>query len=161
MAQHFCPCSIGQSKSGPCLTGKNEETRGTQSFRMPGGETAQECLGSSINNSYNHLLYGGKLTLRHKEWNHPRSVAEEARQPDPGGDPMLSLCYPTPSPPCPSLLFCLMTFLQINLFIFNWRIIALYYHVPFCHTSTWISHRYTYVPTLLKLPPIFHPSLPL
>ena len=28
---------------------------------------------------------------------------------------------------------------------FNWRIIALQYHVGLCHTSTQISHRYTYV----------------
>ena len=34
-------------------------------------------------------------------------------------------------------LFCL------NLFIFNWRIIALQYCVGFCHISTWISHRDT------------------
>ena len=26
----------------------------------------------------------------------------------------------------------------------NWRIIALQYFVGFCHTSTWISYRYTY-----------------
>ena len=32
------------------------------------------------------------------------------------------------------------------LFIFNWRIIALQYCVSFCHISTWISHRHTYVP---------------
>ena len=39
-------------------------------------------------------------------------------------------------------------------FIFNWRIIVLLYCVSFCHTSTWISHRYTYVP-----PPTWsHPS---
>ena len=44
------------------------------------------------------------------------------------------------------------------LFIFNWRIIALQYHVGFCHTTTWISHRYTYVPSLLSLPPT---SLPI
>ena len=31
-------------------------------------------------------------------------------------------------------------------FIFNWRIITLQYCVGFCHTSTWISHRYTHVP---------------
>ena len=37
-----------------------------------------------------------------------------------------------------------------NLFIFNWRTIALQYCVGFCHTSTWISHRYTYVPSLLN-----------
>ena len=32
--------------------------------------------------------------------------------------------------------------------IFNWRIIALQYCVVFSHTSTWISHRHTYVPSL-------------
>jgi len=41
---------------------------------------------------------------------------------------------------------------------FNWRIIALHNFVVFCQTSTWISHRYTYTPFLLKLPPI---SLPI
>ena len=43
------------------------------------------------------------------------------------------------------------------LFIFNWRIIALQYRVGFCHTSTWISHRCTYVPSFLNLllPPFF------
>ena len=43
-------------------------------------------------------------------------------------------------------LFCLTSF------IFNWRIIALQDCVGFCHTSAWISHRYTYVPSLLNLP---------
>ena len=37
--------------------------------------------------------------------------------------------------------------------IFNWRIIALQYWFGFCHAATWINHRYTYVPSLLKLPP--------
>ena len=32
-----------------------------------------------------------------------------------------------------------------NLFNLNWRIITLQYCVGFCHVSTWISHRYTYV----------------
>ena len=32
-----------------------------------------------------------------------------------------------------------------NVFIFNWRIIALQYCVSFCHTSTCISHWHTYV----------------
>ena len=41
----------------------------------------------------------------------------------------------------------------LNLFIFSWRIIALQYCVGFCQTSTWFSHRFTYVPFLLKLPP--------
>ena len=42
----------------------------------------------------------------------------------------------------------------IYLFYFNWRIIALLYCVGFRHTSTWISHRYTYVPSLLSFPPL-------
>ena len=41
------------------------------------------------------------------------------------------------------------------IFIFNWRIIALQFCVAFCHTSTWISHRYTHVASLLNLPPTF------
>ena len=37
----------------------------------------------------------------------------------------------------------LLSFLK-NVFIFNWRIIALQYCIGFCQTSTWINHRYTY-----------------
>ena len=33
---------------------------------------------------------------------------------------------------------------------FYWKIIALQYCVGFCHISTWISYRYTYVPSLLN-----------
>ena len=43
-------------------------------------------------------------------------------------------------------------FFLIHLF-FNWRIIALQNWVGFCQTSLWISHRYTHVPSLWKLPP--------
>ena len=58
-------------------------------------------------------------------------------------------------------LFCCF-YLLLNLFIFSWRIIVLQYGKSFCHTSTWISHRYTYVPSLLNLPPTSHPfPLPL
>ena len=54
----------------------------------------------------------------------------------------------------PYLFFCIK-----KLFIFNWRIIALQYCVGFCHISTWISHSYTYVRSLLNLPPTpSHPS---
>ena len=42
-------------------------------------------------------------------------------------------------------------FFLINLF-FYWRIIALQNFAVFCQTSTWISHRYTYILSLLKLP---------
>ena len=49
-------------------------------------------------------------------------------------------------------------FFFLLLFIFNWRVITLQYCVGFCHTSTWISHRYTCVPFLLNLLPTSHPS---
>ena len=39
-------------------------------------------------------------------------------------------------------------------FFLNWRIIALQNFADFCQTSTWISHRYTYIPSLLNRPPI-------
>ena len=48
-----------------------------------------------------------------------------------------------------------------NWFIFYWRIIALQNFAIFCQTSIWISHRYTYIPSLLELPPISLPILPL
>ena len=46
-------------------------------------------------------------------------------------------------------------------FFFNWRIIALQCNVGFCHTLTWISHKYTYIPSLLNLPsnPALRPPL--
>ena len=52
-------------------------------------------------------------------------------------------------------------FLFFTLFIFHWRIIALQYYVGFCRTSTWISHRYTHVPSLLNLSLNPIPSRPL
>ena len=55
----------------------------------------------------------------------------------------------------------LAPFLLLDLFLiflfFNWRIIALQNFV-FCQTSTWISRRYTYIPSLLNLPPPPHSS---
>ena len=50
------------------------------------------------------------------------------------------------------------------LFIFNWKIIASQHCAGFCHTSTWISHRYTYIPpswTSLSPPtPSPHQAIP-
>ena len=49
--------------------------------------------------------------------------------------------------------FSLVLFSWISL-IFNWKIIALQCYVGFCYTSVWISHKQTYVPSLLSfLPP--------
>ena len=42
--------------------------------------------------------------------------------------------------------------------IFYCKIFASKYCAGFCHTSTRISHRNTYVPSLWNLHPIFHPS---
>ena len=42
-------------------------------------------------------------------------------------------------------------------FIFNWRVTALQYCNGFCHIPTWITHRCTYVLSLLKFPPTFLP----
>ena len=45
--------------------------------------------------------------------------------------------------------------------IFYWRILASQNFAVFCQTSTWTSHRYTYIPSLLKLSPISLPIPPL
>ena len=37
--------------------------------------------------------------------------------------------------------------------IFGWRIMVLQRCVGFCHTTMWISRKYTYIPSLLNLPP--------
>ena len=56
------------------------------------------------------------------------------------------------------LLSCFKIY-SLNFFL-NWRIIHLQY-CGFCHTSTWIIHRYTYTPSLLNPTPISYPILPL
>ena len=47
----------------------------------------------------------------------------------------------------------LLSLIRSHLFIFNWIIIALQCCVGFCHTTTWINHKYTYVPSLVNLAP--------
>ena len=58
------------------------------------------------------------------------------------------------------ILFLFFFFVFFFLFIFNQRIIALQYCVGICHTTTWVSHKYTHVPSLLNLlpPPPPHPT---
>ena len=48
---------------------------------------------------------------------------------------------------------------EIYLLIFNRRMIALQYCVSFCHASTWINHRHTYISSILNLPFTSHPIL--
>ena len=45
------------------------------------------------------------------------------------------------------------------LLFFNWRIAALQCCASFCSTTTWITGKYTYIPSLLSLLP--HPISPL
>ena len=59
-------------------------------------------------------------------------------------------------PPECSIYFCF-----VFKFIFNLRTIALHCCIVFCHTITWISRKYTYIPSLLNLPPTPNPILPL
>ena len=59
---------------------------------------------------------------------------------------------------CPFLHICCQYSLKIFLFIFNWLMIGLQYCFDFCHSSTWINHRCTYVPpSWVSLPPPAHP----
>ena len=51
-------------------------------------------------------------------------------------------------------------FIIFLIYFFYWRIIASQNFAVFCQTSTWISHKYTYIPSLLNLPPISLPSHP-
>ena len=46
------------------------------------------------------------------------------------------------------------------LICFLLQIIAFWNFVSYCQTWTWISHRFTYIPSLLNLPPISLPSHP-
>lgn len=56
-------------------------------------------------------------------------------------------------------VFCFVL-LSFILFLIR-RLTTLQYYDGFWHTPTWISRRYTYVPTLLNLPPTFLPFSPL
>ena len=57
--------------------------------------------------------------------------------------------------------YCISSSIFLSPLIFNWRIITLQHCVGFCHRSTWISHRYTHVLSLLKLFPASYPISPL
>ena len=83
----------------------------------------------------------------------------------------LSLLYTLPNSDFSVILFYILNlfifykFIYKNLFIYKilfiYFIIALQNCVGFCQTSTWNSHKYTYTPFLLNLPPISLPTPPL
>ena len=51
------------------------------------------------------------------------------------------------------LFVCFVFCCEMGIFFsFYWRIIALQNFVVFCQTSTWISHRYTYIPEKATAP---------
>ena len=95
------------------------------------------------------LVFGGTSVLLHSgcTLSHPINYAQ-------------GVCLSTSSPTHYFLGFSWHSFKWVQkgilwfvFKIFNWRIIALEYCTGFYHTSTWISHRYTYVPSLLSFPP--------
>ena len=58
-----------------------------------------------------------------------------------------------------SLIFYFYIFSVLNVFVFNWKIIALQYYVGFCQISACISHLCTYIFSSLNLLPTSHPIL--
>ena len=60
----------------------------------------------------------------------------------------------------PCWWFTFIFFIFIIYLFFKWRIIALLNFVVFCQISTWLSHRYTYVSSLLSSLPSLSPSHP-
>ena len=51
----------------------------------------------------------------------------------------------------------MVLFFFFFLFFFNWKIIGLQCCAGFCHTAMQIRYRYTYMPSLLNLPPTLSP----
>ena len=64
-------------------------------------------------------------------------------------------CYKEPKDPQDYVFLVTPILLFLN--YFNWRVITLQYCDGFCHRATGMSHRYTYVPSLLNLAPTFLP----
>ena len=102
-----------------------------------------------------HFKKAGKANIREikKFWHPGMSEALSKSVTEPRAKKCSFYIFPFLSPHPPHL--------KKYIFVFNWRIITLQYCVDFCHTSTWIKHRYTCVPSLLNLSPTFHPIPPL
>ena len=69
------------------------------------------------------------------------------------------VCFITPRRCCRVVGLCLFIYLFIGiLFFFNGSIIALQCCAGFCRTTTCISHKDAYIPSLLIISPIPHPT---
>ena len=73
---------------------------------------------------------------------------------------VFSLCFPMKINHKLEYLLCQSTCPDL-FFLLNWRIISLQYCVGFCHLSTWIRHRETYIPSVLNLCLTSHSTPPL
>ena len=72
---------------------------------------------------------------------------------------VVNSCFPAKcfSDTLPSLIFCFIMVYH-RMFFFNWKIIALRRCVSFWYTTMWISYKYTYIHSLLSIPPELHLS---
>ena len=137
--------------------------------------TFQPQWGLCLASRYWRHCYQGRNLLSHQtegvcdaavltQWSHVCLQVEGTLPPRMHCPPTYDLHFFTSLPQLPAVSTCQLpsppTHFLNFLFIFNWRIIALQYWFDFCHTSTWISHRYAYVLSLLNLPPVSHPFPP-
>ena len=84
------------------------------------------------------------LMCNHQVWAHEKASSLTLKSDyltNINPQPLTNLIFPSRKQKYQTLLSYIS-----NVFFFNWRIMASQYCVDFCHTITWISFKYTYVP---------------